>query len=70
MVCLYDAGFTQMKWSNAREVTLRAVMHFVSSFRMADDEITVSVYVRKKLGISAIHSFTHTETHRTCGIHI
>ncbi len=37
MVCIYDAGFTQMKRSNAREMCLRAVLEmlfmYVSLFR-------------------------------------
>ncbi len=31
---------------------------------MADDEITVSVYVGKKMDVSAIHSFIHSHTQR------
>ncbi len=33
MVCIYDTGFTQMKRSNAREVTLRAVLEMLFMFQ-------------------------------------
>ncbi len=33
MMCIYDTGFTQMKRSIAREVTLRAVLEMLFMFQ-------------------------------------
>ncbi len=65
----YNAGFTQIKWSNACEVTLRAVLEMLLLciyvlIETADAKITTSatrasVYVVKKMRVSAI-PFIHS----------
>ncbi len=53
MYIWYDDRFTQMKWSNAHEMTLRAVLGMLFMHYSADAEITTSItrssmYVRSK----------------------
>ncbi len=53
--CVYMVGFTQIKWSNAREAVLDMLFMYLCPHFDG-----ISVYVGKKTGAFAIHSFIHS----------